>query len=275
MKKMIGAFVLAGLMMGATSVVAADGERMTYDEYLVELAKYEQCEQENKAKGEALKAEIDGLKAEAGQLSDQIDQTWDEIYAACSTNEAGANSFAAEIEALRDQMMNLNDMTAEQLVERPENVQAMEDQLNGLLANPLSKLSENSASLSELQRILDAMRSRMMRAARGWYDVVRGDHLWKISGKEKVYSDPYQWTRLYSANQDQISDPDLIYPQQRLAVPRMTESGKYTVLKGDSFVSIAEKIYGDATRWRRIQEANVSLLDKMGGLYPGMILVLP
>ena len=55
----------------------------------------------------------------------------------------------------------------------------------------------------------------------------------------------------------------------------MTQKGQYLVVRGDSFVKIAEKLYGDATRWRGIQEANMSLLDTMGGLFPGMVLSLP
>lgn len=275
MKKLIGTFALAGLLFSAASVSAADGDRMTYEQYTADLAKYQQCETDNKAQAEALQAEIDGLKQESSQVQAEIDQTWDEIYRACDTNEAGADAYMSEIDALRDQLMQLNDMTAEQLVENQDAVEAAEMQLNELLANPLARISTNASALAELQRVLEAVKARMMRAARGWYDVVRGDNLWKISGKEKVYSDPYQWTRLYSANQDKIANPDLIYPEQRLAVPRMTEAGTYTVMRGDSFVSIAKSVYGDATKWRRIQEANLSLLDKMGGLYPGMILVLP
>jgi len=123
--------------------------------------------------------------------------------------------------------------------------------------------------------VMQAVQARMERAANSWYSVIRGDCLWYISGKDKIYDDPFQWTRLYSANQDQIRDPDLIFPDQRLAVPRMTQKGQYLVVRGDSFVKIAEKLYGDATRWRGIQEANMSLLDTMGGLFPGMVLSLP
>ena len=44
------------------------------------------------------------------------------------------------------------------------------------------------------------------------YTVMAGDYLWKISKKDDIYGDPYQWIRIYSVNKDQIKDPDLIYP---------------------------------------------------------------
>ena len=46
------------------------------------------------------------------------------------------------------------------------------------------------------------------------YSVVRGDNLWSISGKDEVYSDPYQWPLIYKTNRDKIKDADLIYPGQ-------------------------------------------------------------
>lgn len=50
--------------------------------------------------------------------------------------------------------------------------------------------------------------------------VMEGECLWIISGYEAVYSDPYRWEDIYEANRNQITDPDLIYPEQRLTIPR-------------------------------------------------------
>lgn len=52
------------------------------------------------------------------------------------------------------------------------------------------------------------------------YKVVRGDSLWRISGKNEVYGNPYQWPLIYKANRDKIKDADLIYPGQQLAINR-------------------------------------------------------
>ena len=50
------------------------------------------------------------------------------------------------------------------------------------------------------------------------YAVVRGDHLWGISGKNEVYGDSYQWPLIYKTNRSQIKDADLIYPGQVLDI---------------------------------------------------------
>ena len=49
------------------------------------------------------------------------------------------------------------------------------------------------------------------------YVVVKGDSLSKIAQRE--YGDAKQWTRIFEANRDIITDPDLIHPGQELRLP--------------------------------------------------------
>ncbi|RMG30957.1 MAG: LysM peptidoglycan-binding domain-containing protein [Gammaproteobacteria bacterium] len=52
------------------------------------------------------------------------------------------------------------------------------------------------------------------------YTVVRGDSLWKISGKPEIYGNPYEWPLIYKNNADKIRDADLIYPGQVFSIVR-------------------------------------------------------
>jgi nucleoid-associated protein YgaU len=54
-------------------------------------------------------------------------------------------------------------------------------------------------------------------AARRTYTVQKGDSLSKIA--EREYGDAKEWHRIFEANKDIISDPDLIYPGQTLKLP--------------------------------------------------------
>jgi nucleoid-associated protein YgaU len=49
------------------------------------------------------------------------------------------------------------------------------------------------------------------------YVVERGDSLWKIA--KRHYGDGEKWRKIYEANRDQIKDPDLIHPGQKLRIP--------------------------------------------------------
>ena len=51
----------------------------------------------------------------------------------------------------------------------------------------------------------------------GTYTVVKGDCLWKIA--KKFYGNGSQYTKIYNANRDKISNPNLIYPGQVLVIP--------------------------------------------------------
>jgi nucleoid-associated protein YgaU len=47
--------------------------------------------------------------------------------------------------------------------------------------------------------------------------VQQGETLWHIAAQ--VSGDPHEWPELYRANRDQIKDPSLLYPGQRLRIP--------------------------------------------------------
>ncbi len=44
-----------------------------------------------------------------------------------------------------------------------------------------------------------------------------GETLWQIAAA--LSGNPHRWPELYRANRDQIKDPSLLYPGQRLATP--------------------------------------------------------
>jgi nucleoid-associated protein YgaU len=49
------------------------------------------------------------------------------------------------------------------------------------------------------------------------YEVKSGDSLSKIA--QKHYGNGNLWRKIYEANRDQIKDPDLIHPGQKLIIP--------------------------------------------------------
>ena len=57
------------------------------------------------------------------------------------------------------------------------------------------------------------------------HSVVRGECLWRIAGYTAAYSDPFLWPLIYSANRDQIKDPDLIFPGQVFEIPMDATDG--------------------------------------------------
>ncbi len=50
--------------------------------------------------------------------------------------------------------------------------------------------------------------------------VVQDEFLSKIANYWEIYDDGREWPRIYEANKDQIRDPDLVYPDLVLTIPR-------------------------------------------------------
>jgi len=108
------------------------------------------------------------------------------------------------------------------------------------------------------------------------YTVVKGDCLYKISGKEEIYKDPLKWPVLYRANRDQIKDPKLIYPNWVLVVPRGLPS-EWVVYEGEFLSKIAgyEEVYGKGREWPKIYEANKDQVKDPDLIYPKQVLKIP
>ncbi len=49
------------------------------------------------------------------------------------------------------------------------------------------------------------------------YEVMAGDSLSKIAKRE--YGNANEWKRIFEANQDVLTNPDKIYPGQKLKIP--------------------------------------------------------
>ena len=107
------------------------------------------------------------------------------------------------------------------------------------------------------------------------YKVIRGDNLWNISGKEKIYNDPLQWLKIYSANREQISNPDVIEIDQVFVIPRTPALNEHWVSRGESLSKIAAQRYSNPFEWTRIYEANKTILESPDLVHPHTILIIP
>ena len=57
--------------------------------------------------------------------------------------------------------------------------------------------------------------------------------------------------------------------------PMDREVTSYTVVSGDSLSKIAKRVYGDASKWPKIFEANRDTIKNPDLIHPGQVLTLP
>lgn len=82
---------------------------------------------------------------------------------------------------------------------------------------------ERRRAEEEARRLAEEARKREKPAN---YTIKDGDCLWDIAAMEKVYGDPMLWPLLYEANSSRINNPDLIYPDGTIAIPRDIPEGE-------------------------------------------------
>ncbi|MBL7052899.1 MAG: LysM peptidoglycan-binding domain-containing protein [Candidatus Marinimicrobia bacterium] len=145
----------------------------------------------------------------------------------------------------------------------------------GLKSNPMAVLDKSVVVIKNIDRVFDTIDSIMPKPFFDLYSVVKNDNLWRISGKEDIYSDPYQWMKIYSANRDQIKDANLIFPDQEFKIPRRLEDNQHEVAKGEHLTFVSESRYGNPFDWHKIYEANKNVIDDPNTVYPHTILTIP
>lgn len=59
------------------------------------------------------------------------------------------------------------------------------------------------------------------------------------------------------------------------SAPAATAATEYEIQKGDTLSAIAQRFYGDATKWRRIHEANRDVIQDPDKIFPGQKITIP
>ncbi len=265
------------LIVVAFAVQPASAQReMEYEQWVKEMERWQNRLDEANGNIETLEAEIDSLNGVLSGLQEQIDATWQEIYDMLGITPESIAAFLKDVEALEKDVAAFGRLSGEEIYQRRDELDVLDERLAGLRERPEALLTEYMVRLDEIGAQLENIRRRMVMPRNLTYTVVRGDYLWKIAGMQKHYGDPMKWMRIYSVNTDQIKDPDLIYPQQVFTIPKDIDSRtQYLVAKGDYLYSIADNLYRDPFKWRKIHEANQVLISDPNVIYPEMILTLP
>ncbi len=254
-----------------------DYEQMKMDEYKTELAKWQKCEADNKAKIADEEAKIAQIKDDISATEDQIASTWNDIYALLGTDKQGYENYLDELRSLENDLSGFVSLSPEDIYSRKDELQQYKDRLAELQKNKISISPEARNIISRIENLLQQADEKAKPAAAGMYEVMRGDYLWKIAKKPDIYNDAYAWIRIYTYNRDQINNPDLIYPNQTFRIPRMAGPNEYWVERGDFLYKIAGKsdVYGNSFRWQKLYEANKQVISDPNLIYPNMVLTVP
>ncbi|MBN1348537.1 LysM peptidoglycan-binding domain-containing protein [candidate division KSB1 bacterium] len=275
-RKLALPLVLSLFFVFLLGIVSLSAQEMTMEEYQQQLQEYTDREVKAKAEIAQLELDIKALNEELAKVEEETNNTWQEIWAMLGTDEAGVNEYRASLEALESEINGLLSLSPDELFQRKKEIDDLEAKLNEYKKSKISALTEMQDKIDAIERKLARLRQTLKDATPyDLYTVIKGDYLWKISKKETIYGDPYQWIRIYTYNRDQIKNPDLIFPEQVFKIQQQFADNEYLVVKGDFLKKIAESQLGDPKKWTEIYEANKTVIGEDKMLYPYQVLLIP
>lgn len=108
------------------------------------------------------------------------------------------------------------------------------------------------------------------------YTVRSGDTLMKIAFES--YGDLFAWKKIFQANSGTLQDPNVLVAGTTLVLPKLEGrapasipegSEKYKVKQGDTLGSIAGKVYGEKSMWKRLWEQNKGWIKNPNKIFAG------
>ncbi|MCH8928037.1 MAG: LysM peptidoglycan-binding domain-containing protein [Candidatus Marinimicrobia bacterium] len=294
-----GGLLLSGVLFSTVQVNAQDVSKLSPKEYKAELARWQSRETSAGSESSRLGRDIESLIKQIADIDKTIALERQAIFGLRASSDEEIREYMDMLKELELDVANLNNLSEEELMGDAELLEDMELRLEKLSENDLAALEQNRNLLSDIDKMLSNYRTVIPEPTQDdeslaevktdgevpkvvqfdrkadSYRVIRGDSLWKISGKEIIYNDPFQWLKIYSANRDQISNPDLIEIDQVFVIPRTPASNEHWVSRGESLSKIAAMRYSNPFEWTRIYQANKTILESPDLIHPHTILIIP
>lgn len=212
-------------MVGAFTCISFTQDEMTKEEWQKQIS-------ELTAKSTELKSKLDSLQKEVGELQKQETEKAqalkicsDELSAIQGLQEA---PFVAKLDAIDARLNELSGLSNLDLWTRRAELDSVQKWINVAKKNPVSVIQKYQDRLKDQQSRLDGLKKTLEQIIASGeimpiYTVGTWardrDCLWNIAKKPKIYDNPFLWPKIWQGNRDQIKNPDVIHPGQKLKIP--------------------------------------------------------
>jgi hypothetical protein len=217
------AIVLAALLVVGVSVAQ---EKYTKDQWQQDLNSYTTQRSDLNTKVKAVTDQITTLTQQSSKLDEDWTKCIDDLYALVGSNRQAADAFRSDIDATENTANELSRLSDADLMARSADVDALAAKTKGLWDNKLSLIPEFYDRLTALNDKVKALQTTLSNQVKiysvGTWARNR-DCLWNISKKPDIYSNAWMWPKIWQGNRDQIKDPDVIHPGQKLKIPQGKE----------------------------------------------------
>jgi nucleoid-associated protein YgaU len=224
MKYIIRLSLIAALLTAFVFISFAQKE-MTKEDWQKQVTDLTTSRNDLKNKLDGLQKDVAGLQKQDAEKAQALKQCQDDIAAAHGQQEA---PFVAKLDAIDARLDELSKLSNQDLWARKAELDSVQNWINDAKKDPISAVQKYQDRLNGQQAKLDALRKTLVQVVAsgevmptytvGTWAKDR-DCLWNIAKKPKVYDNPFLWPKIWQGNRDQIKNPDVIQPGQKLKIP--------------------------------------------------------
>lgn len=216
--------VVAFLVVSFMRVASA--QEMTKDQWQQAIREATQKRNELQAEVKTLEADVVKLKTESTSLAQQIGRCQEDLLAILGTSTAKEKEFTAFLDRIDGRLNELSKLSNQDLFLQRAQLDTVQSTIKQAKSQKLAALPENDQRIHEEQYRLDMLRDSLKKIVatneetyivKSWAE--SHDCLWNIAKKPKVYDNAFLWPKIWQDNRDQIKNPDIIHPGERLKIP--------------------------------------------------------
>jgi len=245
-----------------------------------QLADFQERKANAIAQNEKCSARLAEMKKEKQAVDSEYDRVYNDIIAMLGVDKTDYSGIEGKIAYFNSEVGNWQNLSDKELWDKKKQVKELVSEYNEYRNSCKSKVPDFRTEFSDLDNKINNLAKNLEAAKPKYhedsYTVVRGDWLSKIAGYSFIYDDYTKWPIIYRANRDQIKDPNLIYPDQVLSIPRGLPNN-WKVYKGECLWRIAgyPEVYGSGAKWPVIYRANKDKIKDPDLIYPNQIFEIP
>ena len=216
---------LIAMLVSAFLCTSFAQQEMTKEDWQKQVTDMTTKRTDLKNKLEGLQKEVADLQKKDADKAQALKQCQDDM-AALHGQEEGP--FLAKLNAINMRLDELSRLSNQDLWARKAELDSVQNMINRVMQNPLSAIQKYQEQIKVQQSRLDALRKTLVQVVAsgevtptytvGTWAKDR-DCLWNIAKKPKIYDNPFLWPKIWQGNRDQIKNPDVIHPGQKLKIP--------------------------------------------------------
>lgn len=205
---------------------AAFAQEMTKEEWQKQMQELTAKRDELKSRMTSLQSEVDNLKKQDSDKAAALKRCEDELVAMVGATATSMAAFEAELNRIDEKLNELSRLSTQELWNRKKELDDVQGAITNAKKNKMSALPKYYDRLANQQSRLDALRKSLegmtMTYTVGTWSKDR-DCLWNIAKKPTIYDNAFLWPKIWQGNRDQIKNPDIIHPGQKLKIPPKAE----------------------------------------------------